>query len=306
MKTVDFLILTSPPASGKTYWIESLIMTLKDESILVVSPLRALADECQTKWGERVLVMTPEEWLGKKVKCTISIFDEFHLYFYWGDTFRPMMWEAFYEISLNSSLTVALTATFSKELQNEVSSFTFHFDSISWLDYGNQTLKYVPRKYIKAPSKKWLIKQIQCSPKNEGVKLIFCQYREEVFEMERKLTSLGFQCHSCVGGEAHQLAQKLILHSNPDFIISTTVLSHGVNLPCIRKIYFLYQLNHLDFWIQMVARGGRRGEDYVVFSLEPPYELKWNRGRNFFHVLFLTVKEYLTVRSLLGQLFISK
>jgi superfamily II DNA or RNA helicase len=216
------------------------------------------------------------------------------------------MWEAFYAITATSNLTVALTATFSKKIQIEVCLFSSHFDSILWIDYGNQKLKFEPKKYVKAPSKKWLIKQIQSSPKRDGVKLIFCQYREEVFEMERKLTSLGFFCHSCVGGEAHKLAQKLMTNSNPDFIVSTTVLSHGVNLPSIRKIYFLYQLNQLDFWIQMVARGGRKGEDFEVFSLEFPLAIRWNRWTNFFYVFYFSVRQFFSLRSLLNQVFISK
>jgi ATP-dependent DNA helicase RecQ len=303
---MDLLILTSPPATGKTFWIESLILSLEHETILVISPLRALADECKTNWGDKVLVMTPEEWLNKEVKCSVNIFDEFHLYFYWGDTFRSKMWEAFYAIAMNSTLTVALTATFSKNIQREVCLFSSHFDSILWIDFGNQKLKFKPKKYVKAPSKKWLIEKIQSSPKKDGVKLIFCQYREEVFEMERKLTSLGYVCHSCVGGEAHQLVQKLIINLHPDFIICTTVLSHGVNLPSIREIYFLYQINQLDFWIQMVARGGRKGEDFEVFSLEQPLGLSWNMWANFFNVFYFSLKQYFSLRSLLEQLFISK
>ena len=56
------LILTAPPASGKTYLIENLIHHL-GPSFIVMSPLRALANECLAKWGSRTKVVTPEEYL---------------------------------------------------------------------------------------------------------------------------------------------------------------------------------------------------------------------------------------------------
>src|SRR5262245_1203823 len=110
----ELVLLTSPPASGKTFWISSLVEELKDHRILVISPLRALAYECREKWKDTVTVMTPEEWTGKKCRSEVVIFDEFHLYFYWGDTFRPHMWEVFFELSENAGLTILLTATFSE------------------------------------------------------------------------------------------------------------------------------------------------------------------------------------------------
>ena len=250
--------------------------------------------------------MTPEEWLGKKVKASVIIFDEFHLYYYWGDSFRPLMWEAFYEISLHSSLSIALTATLSEVMQFEISHFGSNFNSIFWVDYGNQGLKFKPNKYIKAPSKEWLMKQITSESKDDGVKLIFCPFREQVIELEKKLSGIGFDCLSCVGGEGSMMIQKLSINPDPDFIICTTVLSHGVNLPSLKKIYFLYAVNNLDFWIQMIARGGRRGEPYEVFSLENPHDLDWNRWQNSFEVLKLSVRKYFSRQPLLNQLFISK
>lgn len=75
----ELLLLTSPPASGKTFWIRSFAETLSDP-ILVISPLRALADECRKNWNEKIMVMTPEEWMKKKPFARVVIFDEFHLF----------------------------------------------------------------------------------------------------------------------------------------------------------------------------------------------------------------------------------
>jgi superfamily II DNA helicase RecQ len=287
----EVIILTSPPASGKTYWVARLQEALQTRSILVISPLRALADECRAKWQENITVMTPEEWLGKKVFPEIVIFDEFHLFFYWGDSFRPLMWEMFFEISLKTQTTFLLTATLSLAMREEVAGFATQFDSVTWHDHGNQILKFRPARYLKVPSRQWLLKHIKNTHKNKEVKLIFCKYRQEVFRLEEELTKDGFSCISCVGGESKFMAQKLEKNPRPDFIIATTVLSHGVNLPDIKSIFFLYEVQNLDFWIQMVARGGRRGESYEVYALEEPRDLKWNRVQNFFVILWLSFKQ---------------
>lgn len=297
MDRKKLLILTSPPASGKTYWIQSF-QEQWAERLLVISPLRALANECIEKNGSTTDFMTPEEWMVKKTRREVVIIDEFHLFFYWGDTFRPVMWEAFFEISLHADLVILLTATLSPDMCDELKNFSLHFDEVNWLDRGNQRLKFFPSRYVKALSKEWILEEIRCSKKKESVKLIFCEYRNEVFQLEKELCSLGYQCISCVGGEASEMAKKLKDNPSPDFIISTTVLSHGVNLPDIQKIFFTYPLKNMDFWIQMVARGGRRGEKYEVYALERPYNLKYSRIKNIFILFLLTLRQKLSARSL--------
>lgn len=259
-------------------------------TFLVISPLRALADECRNKWGNSIKVVTPEEWLSENTHAEIVIFDEFHLFFYWGDSFRPAMWEMFYAVTQRSCFTFLLTATLSEKMKNEIMNFTSQFDSITWVNNGNQELKFKPARYIKAPGRRWIMDQVESQKKNESVKLIFCKYREEVFSLERKLQKLGFTTITCVGGESKFMALRLSELPNPDFIISTTVLSHGVNLPKISRIYFTYEIANLDFWIQMVARGGRRGDNYQVFALEQPHELEWNKLWNSIQVLWFSIR----------------
>lgn len=276
----NLIILTSPPASGKTFWVNSFKSHFSESKILFISPLRALADECREKWQEAVVVMTPEEWLGNPAYHEIVIFDEFHLFFYWGNSFREAMWEMFFDVNQKASLTILLTATLSSEMVQEITNFQSQFHQILWVDHGNRLLKYKPNMYLKAPSRDWILKVISKRPMNKEVKLVFCQYRNEVLELEKKLVGLGMNCISCIGGESRHMSLKLKNNPRPDFIISTTVLSHGVNLPEIKEIFFTYSVQNIDFWIQMVARGGRRGEKFIVFALEVPKEIKLNYWSN--------------------------
>lgn len=283
----DLLILTSPPGSGKTFWIKSFAQV---SDCLVISPLRALRDECEEKWGKSIRVMTPEEWMLKKELSQVVIFDEFHLNFYWGDSFRPILWEVFYELAHQAQLTIFLTATISEAMVSELQHFKSHFDEITWIDFGNQRLKNDPRVYRRSPSKRWLEDLIKEGPRWGGTNLIFCQYREEVFKWQLDLSQRGFKVWSCVGGEAKFMKDKMRTGEIPDFIVATSVLSHGVNLPPITCVYLLYPLENLDFWIQMVARGGRMGQRYCVYALENPSGIKWSPVINVLAILGLSLK----------------
>lgn len=291
------LILTSPPATGKTYWIFSFFELWKQD-LLVVSPLRALADECKQKWGSHIMVMTPEEWMRNKKVCSLVIFDEFHLNFYWGDSFRPVLWEAFYEITSRAELTILLTATLSREMIEEIKHYRCHFSEILWTNHGNQKLKNFPSNYIQAPNKDWLMQKIFNEDKGNKTNLIFCQFRNEVFEMEKKLKRMKYRVVSCVGGRSKEMAKKLEVTKKPDFIVATTVLSHGVNLPEISQIYFLYAVKNIDFWIQMIARGGRRGGKFEVYALERPFVMKWSPWKNRLFIWLHNFKQIFTWKTL--------
>lgn len=285
----EILILTSPPASGKTYWISEFHRELADPNLLILSPLRALADECRERWGDTPRVMTPEEWMTKKYYPKTVIIDEFHLNFYWGDTFRPLLWEVFYELAGECELMVLLTATLNPEMQKEMAAFCSEFDEVIWTDHGNQVLKNRPTRYLRLLGKDLIASAIR-HDRSAGVKLIFCEFREEVFEWEKTLREKGRKVISCVGGEAAGFGKRLSEMKDVEFIVATTVLSHGVNLPSISRVYFLYETKNLDFWVQMVARGGRRGERYDVFALENPHGIIWSSWRNHLTVTGLRIK----------------
>ena len=285
----DLLIFTAPPASGKTHLISRLVEDL-NQLPLVISPLRALANECLAKWGATCVVMTPEEWLKKGISHKVVILDEFHLFFYWGDSFRPQMWEAFFELVQKAELVIMLTATLTEEMIALIKTYGCQFNQMLWVNHGNQTLKYRPQKYYKAFKKKWMEDYILNADHSDGVNLIFCAYRSEVVKWEKILKAQGHRVWTCVGGEASLFSLKVQSERAPHFIIATTVLSHGVNLPNISRIFFLYQVKNLDFWIQMVARGGRRGEAFEVFALENPSAIPFNPALNLLAILGLSFK----------------
>lgn len=256
-----FLLLTAPPASGKTYWIESFYQEL-GEKILVISPLKALALELEEKWQGAIEVCTAEAYLISPKPARVVIFDEWHLLFYWGDSFRDSMWQAFFELTSQAELSIGLTATLNDEILHSIKEWR-HFDELWWIDQGNQTLKYWPQKITRFYQKSWHQQFIlQQSPLK--TQIIFCQFRQEVEQWLGLLATHGHSALGCVGGETREFSQKL-KRVKPQFIVATTCLSHGVNLPLIEAVHFVYKVDNLDFWIQMSARGGRDGSGYQVF-----------------------------------------
>lgn len=282
----QLIVLTAPPASGKTFLIRSLIRDLR-QTPLVIAPLKALVNECRNNWKGKALVMTPEEWLVRQIPMDFVIIDEFHLNLYWGDTFRPGMWEAFYGILENAKLVILLTATLNTEALDFISTLKHQYEC-TWIDYGNQRLKNKPKRYFKMPSKYWLEEYVLTLPASINGQLLFCRYREEVSLWEKKLKARGFSVWTCLGGEAGEFSLKVQNHEPPQFIVATTVLSHGVNLPAIKTVYFSYAIQNIDFWVQMVARGGRRGERFEVFSLEKPLGLRFSRISNYLAICWLS------------------
>lgn len=294
----SIILLLAPPAWGKTSKLLEVIKS-SNHSWVFVSPLRALANEFYLRTVKQfntqlirtqkdiniivknkiqfdLLIITPElfqrnhadyfEFLDVKY-----VLDEFHLYHYWGETFREKMVELYKEIFSRTNSILALTATMNQANMDKFKdSAELNFDHVYIADYGNQKLMNPPAQSYYYPKllKFWIIDQLmEKIPKSNEVNLIFVATRDEVDMWVYKLMSKGIRTLGCKGGETSEFANNLEL-VNPQVIVSTTCLSHGVNLPKISRLYITYQLKNLDFWIQMVGRGGRKGERFEAYTMD--------------------------------------
>jgi superfamily II DNA helicase RecQ len=284
----DALILTAPPGWGKTY---KLLKAIKSSSrrVVFIFPLRALCDEVYLKALEfkiptinlraqkdnelisegnyDLIVATPElVRFSNMLVDRIFILDEFHLFYYWGDSFRERMQEVYMELTSYSVPVVFLTATLGDELKARlVTELELNYENIYQINMGNQKLKNYPKKIYFYPKSyiTWMKDDYKYS-KKKGTSLIFCKYREEVKKISAELRSMGNCVLSCVGGEAQEFVNILNTQDEIDYIVATSVISHGVNLPNIQNLYFTYKVENLDFYLQMVGRGGRAGENFNI------------------------------------------
>lgn len=310
-------LLIAPTGWGKTTLLFDLIKK-SDSSWVYLAPLRALANEFYLRAQNKIkgstlvsharevqnlvgrglefklIVITPElmsEKFFNHLKGKVNfIFDEIHLFYYWGDTFRPKLFDIYMEVVVRDYPALFLTATMDASLLNRFNEDLKSASQKSFIiNIKNHTLKKDPFKtsYIPSCFKEMVLDDV-IFKKTTHTKLIFCAYRSQVHYLKNKIQRLNKTVVTCIGGESQFLAAKLHQCPNPDFIIATSAASHGVNLPKISIVYIMMKVGSYDFWIQMVGRGGRQGEEYEVYSMDDYRITRLNKVRS---VLILTLKK---------------
>lgn len=313
-----FTLLTAPVANGKT---KLVVDYYRDNQIRIVfvSPLRALANEVYSKLKEEratyllggevsydevcinflqkkkaflvtTMELLTEEFLdaiAESATPTLFVLDEFHLFYHWGEDFRPILHDRFLAILNTDSPVLGMTATMGDELATKLANdLSYHTENWIKLDYGNHQLHRKPTKitsymgFSKNKLERAFAREMNFKNKAD-VFLFFCSYRSEVNEKVEWARRQGFKALGCVGGEVEQFLENLEkCNEKVDCIFSTTTLSHGVNLPEIKKVFINYEVKNYDFWLQMIGRGGRKGGEYQVYCVDQFHQSKKNLLKN--------------------------
>ncbi|MBI2522162.1 MAG: DEAD/DEAH box helicase [Bdellovibrio sp.] len=315
------LVYLSPLRSLTNEFHARCLETFRDFPIEIQAPKNTFEFNQMAKkaaYCTEIIVTTFEVFSGIKAhklmkrSDAIFILDEFHLLFYWGFSFRPRLIQCLFELSSAQGLVIGLTATFDQLLHAEWQrSALLGFDKVDYLNYGNHHFRFSPDKIIEfpdIPTSKKILEAILwwkiCFKKRQRC-LIFCRYREEVFQRIKLLQKLGFNALAMVGGQAGEFAQALAKSVaqdkfGPQIIVATTALGHGVNLPAIQNIFITYRVDVYDIWFQMVGRGGRDGRGFSVYSVSYPRPpgaasaQSWGKFRDkLYRICFTHVSTYL-------------
>lgn len=311
LTTYREIMLIAPTGAGKTTMLLEIFENT-DNSILFLSPLRALADEVfertQQKFGgrnvkriqgeesfellvrdleknkKRFAVATVEhikngylEHLNELTSKLIVVIDEVHLFFHWGNDFRPHLLDCYYEIRFFNMNLLSLTATLSPEQAECYQDYcNLCGESTLIINLGNYGLKKNPEKihYYHDGQKKLIYRDLwrRLKTKNENETImVFVAFRKEVDDLIDRFRRHGYCAIGCVSGEVDVFKKTLQSitdnKENLDVIVATTCLSHGVNLPMLSAVFLLYPIQHRDFWVQMIGRAGRRGETFEVYEM---------------------------------------
>jgi helicase len=275
-------ILQMPTGSGKTWLAEQAIASVLDKGkrAIYIAPLRALADELNTRWqthyapnkvgvftgdyvnssypvpyqDSQLLVMTPEKldacirnwrshwnWIPE---VDLVVIDEFHLL---GDPRRGARLEGVLLrlMRLNPFLRIlGLSATLGNryELANWLKGVEYHSN---WRPIP-LTWKVV--RYKKSQDKPdLLLRAVNQNLAQEGKSLIFVHSRRRAEEIATLLQKAGCKAEHHHAGlthsHRHQVEDKF-RHNQLDVLVATATLEMGLNLP-VRQV-ILYDLQIFD------------------------------------------------------------
>lgn len=244
-----------------------------------VRTLRRRNDQAWENFAKRpsgILVATPETLprvLPKEVlrKCFL-VLDEFHLFLDWGADFRPLLREQFYAWTEQGISILALSATIESHHQGEIHGWFNHsFNMVFQINVGNMRFKHPPTKahcYTRVQQLKRRLVWEARKKNNSGI--IFCHTRAQVYDWNLWFKRRGIKSLGCVGGEVERFRQELAKAGEVNWIVTTSALSHGVNLPSFKHVFIAYRPDSRSMWLQMAARGGRRGEGFILHTLDKP------------------------------------
>lgn len=327
-----FTLLTAPVASGKTRMVVEFYRE-HEFKIIYLSPLRALANEVYQNLkireeknvylagGENKLEDIYKLFIAKKKAFFVTtiellseefieelfrgehkvlfVIDEFHLFYHWGEGFRPLLHDRFLSILNYEFPVLAVTATMEEKVMDGMKKdLSYYQDFWIHLDFGNHQLHRTPTQTLcfhgLKPSfiHKAFWRELRVK-KDSDIFLYFCAYRSQVDELVSRAQRQGFRALGCVGGEVGQFLEELQKSEGKiDCIFSTTTLSHGVNLPEIKKVFIDYEVKNFDFWLQMIGRGGRQGGEYQVYSIDKFHTSKRERLK---HKVSIVLSDFLGV-----------
>ena len=268
-----FQLWIAPPAWGKTRLIRELAQSFEYE-FLFISPLRALAIEVKAQCPGLNTVLPEEilnyDWesLAHLKPNLIVIWDEIHLMKEWGESFRPAYLEAWYGFCLSGLRGIGMSATLTTDVKSFLmSTLSQNYQFILLGDAGNFTFHNNDITYLLGPLH-WRQEIIENFSHQT---IVFCSHRYQVDLWEKKLNQLGINAWGCKGGETKFFQERLARESTPQIIFATSCLSHGVNLPKLKRVILLD--DSAPWWMihQMQTRAGRRGGSFEVWgSLRHP------------------------------------
>ena len=302
------VIFLAPPGYGKTSILMDLIQK-SNQKFIFISPLKELSLEVfermdkeidcmfnpdlkDKNWSKKkMLVVTPEKFQDCFLQDRIVILDEIHLFYHW-DNFRPHLRDVFMSVATGENPLWCLTATLNSEYSDFLKEdLLINYNDVILLDLGNHKLLRKPYRniYVLKFWQKYFQRNFHYLLKKNKTSLVFLPYRQSVDDWEEKLLHSELRVIGCKSVSGMYWG-KTIKELKPEVILSTSVLSHGVNLGKIEQVFITYLLENKDFWIQMAARGGRNGEKFTLITLDPYF--KSNIFLNFFHNLILVFRMF--------------
>ncbi|MCW7482305.1 RecQ family ATP-dependent DNA helicase [Leptospira kanakyensis] len=224
------------------------------------------------KSGEyKIVYVSPERFQKKEfldalsgINISLLAIDEAHCISQWGHDFRPDYTKvAWFREILGSPTTIALTATASKRVQDDIiTQLGFSKEKIQIFDNGlfRPNLKLSVMDCFDSESKyKTILEDLNQS---KGATIIYFSLISELEKFSHFLDTKHkkhFFYHGKLSPDQRNKIQSLFLKSEDGLLLATNAFGMGIDKPNIRNIYHAQISGSIESYYQEIGRAGRDG-----------------------------------------------
>jgi ATP-dependent DNA helicase RecQ len=212
----------------------------------------------------------------RQAKPALFVIDEAHCISEWGHDFRPDYLNLGRVIEeLGHPVTLALTATASEQVRNEITSRLCMRDPIVFVKgFDRPNIRLGVHTAPNEPAKRELLLARVEEAEKPGI--VYVSSRKHAEEIAASLVKRGVNALAYHGGmtpKQRSPIQDDFMEDRIDVIVATSAFGMGVDKPNVRFVFYYDVPHSIDAFYQGIGRAGRDGEPAESLLLYRPEDL---------------------------------